>query len=247
MIYFIKAENNGLPNKLTICLNITDTISCCSMLAVVFVVLMDIYQNIPEKLVHYSVEPLLLIFSCAAVMSGYLTFIIASIRCVVICRPFLNVSSKIILSSFPFIVTILICCITLSLTKNTDTANEIYCWSIALLAFSNVVLSVIAIAKLVKSRNTGQANTSIRYATVTMVIISLVYATTSLPLILILLWFNINELQGYSSQDTILVAYTLMVSLSCILNPVVYIIRKRQLHKSFVRFVCWPYRFAVTS
>ena len=95
---------------------------------------------------------------------------------------------------------------------------------IAVLSCGNIVMSAATIILLKKTRSDDQQERN--HAAVTMVIISVIYSITSFP---ILVMFLISKNNTVDYLDVYV--YTFMFSLSSLLNPLVYIFRKRQMQR----------------
>ena len=255
--YFIKSERKGLPNKLMICLNFTDVLASLTLIVYdIFELVIYIHEFVTGnvKIVPYKNIELVVTatFNTACIISGCLTFGLTLLRTIVICNPFYRIKQKLCVSCLIVLLVVLVALMQI-LAFWTDLLPLHYreftiCGVMtAILSCCNIFMSAATIIVLKKTRGDGQQERN--HAAVTMVIISVIYFTTSFP-VLITLLIPVN-----GSPDRIFKAciYVVLLSLSSLLNPIVYIFRKRQMRRfikeQFHKLMscCWKFNLSLIS
>ena len=243
--YFIKNEKHGLVNKLMISLNFTDALSIFIWISFSITNFMYYSNNrlaesyllwILEQVEFYAVYA----FNSTCTISGCLTFGLTLLRTIAIYNPFYQMKLKMYMTCLVFIVVVLVILMqTLAFWTDTLSGNltkYVRCGVIiAILSCCNILMSVATIILLKKTRGDGQQERN--HAAVTMVIVSLIYFITSIPVLITILilhndYFYLHEIYFYA----------FMFLLSCFLNPIVYFFRKRQMQhyvkEQFHKLVC---------
>ena len=229
--YFIKSEKKGLPNKLMICLNFTDVIASLTLI-VYYIFDLVIYINKLETgndmiVLYRNVELVVTAtFNTACIISGCLTFGLTLVRTIVIYNPFYRIKQKLFVSCLIVLLVGLIAIMQM-LAFGTDLLPQHYkeftiCGVMtAILSCCNIFMSAATIIVLRKTLGDGQQERN--HAAVTMLIISVIYFITSFPVLITLL------IPDNSSAERIFKGciYVVLLSLSSLLNPLVYIFRKR--------------------
>ena len=219
--YFITNENKGLANKLMICLNLSDILSVISSMAYCGDMLMSSIAHYDDVTLDTA---LYMAFTSFPTVSGCVTFAITLLRTIVIYNPFFQIRKRLCIFSLAFIISLVL--IFLQITWNSDYNILFRRSGIIIVSISclNIVMSAATIIILKKSSAEGHQGRN--YAGVTMVIISMIYFVTSFPIFLAVVF---PKLFYHEIYDTELMVYMVMLSLSSILNPLVYIYRKHQM------------------
>ena len=229
--YFIKCEKSGLANKLMICLNFTDLLT--SFTFIVFYSYWLVFYIHQLEAGNRDFLPLwnvrkaaIVTFTSTCIISGCLTFVLTLLRTIVIYNPFYRIKQKLFVSFLVFIVVVLVALMQIlafwtTLLPSNFRLFPIYALMTVVLSCCIIVMSAVTIIVLKKTCGDGQQQRN--HAAVTMVIISVIYFTTSFPG---LVMFLIPGHDGYKAHT-----YVLTFSLSSLLNPMVYIFRKRQMHR----------------
>ena len=232
--YFIKSEKNGLANKLMISLNFTDILS--SLIFIMYCIVkhvLHIYELQAANAVSIEVQNLVTlvsfaIFASTCIISGCLTFGLTLLRTIVIYDPFSQIKQKLFISCLVIVIVVFVTLIQMYISRVKILPKNllgyiIYPFATAILSCCNILMSVATIIMLKKTRGDGQQERN--HAAVTMVIISVIYFITSFPCLFVFL------ISGDDIKILRRFMYSLLLSLSSILNPMVYIFRKRQMQR----------------
>ena len=167
-------------------------------------------------------------YCCLSVTSGCLTFGITLLRTIAIFKPLYHIKPK-----FPIcgLMTMIITFSTLLVVKSlwirpSDKLGGIL---IVILSGLNIIMSISAIVALRKRSQPGRhVEGDVRKrATITIIIISAVYSCTSSFLVIVLLRYYDKPL-----LETVyfFLYHMLIISLSSLLNQLVYLFRKQKIH-----------------
>ena len=229
--YFIRIENQGLANKLMICLNLSDILSLITSASHSIYILMEKIIEVNETLVGIA----FILFNSFPVISGCITFMITLLRTIVIHNPFYHARKRVFVVSLVFMIVASLFVVLGFWNSSGPFFQSIFrLFGFVILGLSciNIAMSTVSIFILKKSGIEGHQDKN--YAAVTMVIISVIYFTTSLPILVV----QAITVSHYSTEITEEVAskelnaflvYMMALSISCLFNPLVYIFRKRQL------------------
>ena len=251
--YFIKSEKNGLPNKLMICLNFTDLLT--SLLFIAMSIYWLVSYNYIRKLVtgndvsplsSIAVKAILNIFSGTSIISGCLTFGLTLLRTIVICNPFYRIKQKLCVSCLVIVVVVLVTLMQTLAFWTTILPPDfrpykihLYALIITILSCCISVMSAITIIVLKKTRSDTDGQQQRNHAAVTMVIISAIYFIRNFPGLVMFLIPN----HGFDTMIYKIHICVLMISLTSLLNPMVYIFRKRQMQRyikeQFHKLISW--------
>ena len=222
--YFITNENKGLANKLMICLNFSDILSVITSIAYCG-------NSLMSTIMHYHNETLdtalYMAFNSFPAVSGCVTFAMTLLRTIVIYNPFFQIRKKLCIFSLAFIISLLLIFSLITWISEFSYTYVHYMLSgiiVVSISCLNIVMSTATIIILKKSSAEGHQERN--YAGVTMVIISMIYFVTSFPILLAVV---IPELFYYEYYNTDFMVYMVMLSLSSLLNPLIYIYRKHQI------------------
>ena len=224
--YFITKESKGLANKLMICLNLSDILSVTTSIAYSVCILLieisaDLYNGTLTIIMY-------MLFNSFPIVSGCVTFAITLLRTIVIYNPFFQIRKRffticLVLTIVIFIILAQVLGYWLFILPSHLHGYRLGGLIVAILSCLNIVMSAATIIILKKSSIEGHQERN--YAAVTMVIISIIYFATSFPILLIVTTFSFELQNEYKS----VFVFMAMLSLSCLLNPLVYIYRKRQI------------------
>ena len=229
--YFIRIENQGLTNKLMICLNLSDILSLITSASHSINILMEKIIEVNETLVGIA----FILLNSFPVISGCITFMITLLRTIVIHNPFYHARKRVFVVSLMFVIVVslpLVLGFWNSAGPFFESIFRLFGFVILGLSCINIAMSTAAIIVLKKSGIEGHQDKN--YAAVTMVIISVICFTTSL----LILAVQVITGTHYSTEITDEVAnkelnaflvYMMELSISCLFNPLVYIIIKHQL------------------
>ena len=238
--YFVRIENQGLANKLMICLNLSDILSIITSIAYSVVILIDMVNEVEDIII----ETVFILFNSFPVISGCIIFIITLLRTIAIYNPFYHARKRIfvvLLVSMIVVSGILVKIFWISKTEYIESNSKLFGFVVWTLSCLNIIMCTAAIIVLMKSGLEGQKDKNC--AAVTMVIISAIYFTTSLPMLILQVitdHYNspddseevspteINE-EIVNRQMSAFLIYMITLSISCLFNPLVYIFRKHQL------------------
>ena len=225
--YFIKSEKNGLPNKLMISLNFTDILSSLTIIMHhIFKLVFYIYEFVTRNDVSMEVQKLetrviVVTFTGTCIISGCITFSLTLLRTIAIYDPFYRIKLKLFVSCLVVVVVIFVILVQMHIR-----------WSYIILtvttsisACCNISMSAATIIVLRKQRGDGQQERN--HAAVTMVIISVIYFITSFPCLFTFLISGADEKAHFYKGFM----FVLLLCFSSILNPLVYIFRKRQMQR----------------
>ena len=225
--YFIKSQKNGLANKLMIGLNFADISSSLTIIMhYIFKLVFYIYEFVARNDVSMEVLKLetriiIVTFTGTCIISGCITFGLTLLRTIAIYNPFYRIKQKLFVSCLVVVVVIFVILVQMHIRYG----YTIHTVSTAILACCNITMSVATIIVLRKQRGDGQQERN--HAAVTMVIISVIYFITSFPC---LFTFLISGADGTTHFYKSFI-FVLLLCLSSILNPIVYIFRKRQMQR----------------
>ena len=214
--YFLFYEIRGLPNKTMIMLNFTDLSFCVLFVANVAIYLIGNLET--ERAV------ILFVLYTLGSLSGWITFNMSLLRCILVLKPFYRVRKRVFYTSF---LTILIS-VSLLFTYLQFSGNVAFLYFGALLfvlisAFLIIITCTLTVIRLISTRMETESK-SRRRATVTILIVGVIYSVTNAPLVVGAVLQN---------EDFLNLAGTILFPLSSFLNPLVFILRKRGL-KAYV-------------
>ena len=215
-------ESKGLPNKLMICLNFSDILSVITSITFSFYILFLSGDN------FMVVYLLIIILNISPIVSGCMTFAITLLRTIVVYNPFLQIRKRLFTLCLVVTIVIIILLVLILSLLILPMRFTIGGFTVVILSCLNIGMSVATIIVLKKSKIEGHRDRN--YAAVTMVILSVLYFVTSFPILLTLTIPALkddHEIKDYH-------IYLVMVNLSCLLNPLVYIYRKHQI-RTFVK------------
>ena len=221
--YFIRNEKRGLANIMMICLNLTDILS--NFASIIF---NSCYVGLPCILI--LVEIFYYDLNAFAISSGCVTFAITQLRTMTIYRPFYHIRKRIFVGILVLVTFMMIVLIGVLYLRTSYVPFQLCGVAAVILSCFNIAMSAAVIIVLRKPEIEGVEyhRQERNYAVVTMVIIliSFIYFATSFPILLVLVVFPGLPLyqQTYAGE-----IYLMMLSLSSLLNPLVYIFRKQQI------------------
>ena len=224
IIYFIMQERKGLPNKLMICLNFSDILSVITLITFSFHILFSSGGN-NFTLVVYLLT--LIVLNMFPIVSVCVTFAITLLRTIVVYNPFLQIRKRLFTLCLVVTIVIIILLVPILSWLKFPARFTLGGFTVVILSCLNIGMSVATIIVLKKSKIEGHRDRN--YAAVTMVILSVLYFVTSFPMLLTL---TIPALKDDDEKKNNI--YLVMVNLSCLLNPLVYIYRKHQI-RTFVK------------
>ena len=210
-------ESKGLTNKLMICLNFSDILSVITSITFSFNILFLYGGDNFKFTVVYLLT--LIVLNISPIVSGCVTFAITLLRTIVVYNPFFQIRKRLFILCL--VVTIVILIILVLILPLFFPRRLLYGgFIVVILSCLNIGMSVATIIVLKKSKIEGHRDRN--YAAVTMMILSVLYFVTSFP---ILLTLTIPALKDDDEKKDNYI-YLVMVNLSCLLNPLVYIYRK---------------------
>ena len=224
MSYFVTNENKGLANKLMICLNFSDILSVITSIAYCGNNLMSTIMDYHDETLDTA---LYIAFNSFPAVSGCVTFAITLLRTIVIYNPFFQIRKRLCVFSLAFIISLVLIFLQITWISDFSYAYAHYMLSgiiIVSISCLNIVMSIATIIILKKSNAEGHQERN--YASVTMVIISMIYFVTSFPILIAIV---IPETFYHENYNTDFMVYMVMLSVSSLLNPLVYIYRKHQI------------------
>ena len=211
-----------------ICLNFSDIVSIITSIAYSAFMLMTL-KNVQFYYNNLTlISTMYMVFNSFPIVSGCVTFAITLLRTIVIYNPFFQIRKRfftifLVLTMVIFIILTQVIGFWMYILPYHLSEFRFSGLIVAILSCLNIVISAAAIIILKKSSIEGHRDRN--YAAVTMVIISMVYFVTSFPILLMLVVPSIKLDDEFDS----LFIFMSMLSLSCLLNPLVYICRKHQI------------------
>ena len=180
--YFLWIENQGVANKLMICLNLSDILSIITSIAYSVIILIDMVNEVDDIII----ETVFRLFNSFPVISGCIKFIITLLRMIAIYNPFYHARKRIfvvLLVSMIVVSGILVKIFWNSKTEYIESNSKLFGFVVWTLSYLSIIMCTATIIVLKKSGLEGQKDKN--YAAVTMVIISAIYFTTSLPMLIL--------------------------------------------------------------
>ena len=209
--YVFYHRNAGLSTKLTIMLIFNDILTCSAYLWFAS-------EGLQMKSVENSLA--VLMYSTFASNSGWITLTMSALRCCLTISPLYVVNKKCIytvlcggtFANFTFLTT-------LFHLVDILTYQEYSCVYFLVILIVITAFSVVMTVTLCSKSQTS-ISPVVRKAAITVSLIALIYIITTMPMLVAVITWNSHLMTDF---------VTVFVPLSGVLNPMVYISRKKQL------------------
>lgn len=245
LIYFVQKKNKTNGDKLLMLLNSVDLLLCAC--AAVDTICLSLYQSEDDARYAYAFMTFLIPYILLVDGTAYVTCILSVTRAIGIALPFYQIQGKllVIVGIIVFLVTELIQVISFVLLLLRSRAGGILGpyvrIAISLLVLLIVLCAmVVAVHKLTKKdiRAGERLSQNNKKATFTVVILSgLFFVFNSVFLGMCINLFSHGNILNNDTQALILIYIGLFIAvpLNSSINPIIYLVRKRDMREFFVQ------------
>ena len=243
--YFLKKDRKSLASKLMILLNTTDALVCISALIVLILLVMYVVGELPLHIFLVTAPWFQLLVGATA----FSTVLLSITRTISLLRPFYEINQKVIaLSIALYWIYVLLIYFPLY-TPISESVVDVYSMcELSLFILIVATCSVICIVKLRSERNMPNTDKTRRRATVTILIISVLFCVVNTAYLSGMIYSQLIQraVADGSVENVgemfITILYTVFVGvpLNSTINPLIYFARKKEM-RAYINTTCFRF------
>ena len=240
--YFLKKDRKSLASKLMILLNTTDALVCISALVVLILLVMFVLGELPLHIFLITAPWFQLLVGATA----FSTVLLSITRTISLLRPFYEINQKaIFVSTALYWIYVLLIYFPLYTPISEGVVDVYSMCELSLFILIVATCSVICIVKLRSERNMPNTDQTRRRATVTILIISVLFCVVNTAYLsgIIYSQFIQRAVADGSVENVgemfITILYTVFVGvpLNSTINPLIYFARKKEM-RTYINTTC---------
>ena len=241
--YFLNKDRKSLASKLMILLNTTDALVCISALIVLILLVMAAVGKLPLHIFLITAPWFQLLVGATA----FSTVLLSITRTISLLRPFYGINQKgIALSIALYWIYVLLIYFPLYSPMSEEVVDVYSMCELTLFILIVATCSVICILKLRSDRNMPNTDQTRRRATVTILIISVLFCVVNMAYLsgVIYSQFILKAVAENGTVEnvaelfvTILYTVFIGVPLNSTINPLIYFARKKEM-RTFINTTC---------
>ena len=241
--YFLNKDRKSLASKLMILLNTTDALVCISALIVLILLVMAAVGKLPLHIFLVTAPWFQLLVGATA----FSTALLSITRTISLLRPFYQINQKVIaLSIALYWIYVLLIYFPLYSPMSEEVVDVYSMCELTLFILIVATCSVICMLKLRSDRNMPNTDQTRRRATVTILIISVLFCVVNMAYLsgVIYSQFILKAVAENGTVENVgdlfvTILYTVFVGvpLNSTINPLIYFARKKEM-RAFINTTC---------